>query len=32
MVQDDRQLKIREMEEGEEFSAWLHELSDSADE
>ena len=31
MVQDDRQLKIREMEEGEEFSAWLRELSDSTD-
>jgi GNAT superfamily N-acetyltransferase len=31
MVQDDRQLKIREMEEGEEFSAWLRELSDAPD-
>jgi GNAT superfamily N-acetyltransferase len=31
MVQDDRQLKIREMEEGEEFSAWLRELSDAED-
>jgi len=31
MVQDDRQLKIREMEEGEEFSAWLRELSESSE-
>lgn len=31
MVQDDRQLKIREMEEDEEFSAWLRELGDSSD-
>jgi GNAT superfamily N-acetyltransferase len=29
MVQDDRQLKIREMEEGEEFSAWLHDLAEA---
>ena len=32
MVQDDRQLKIREMEEGEEFSAWLRDLAEEADE
>jgi|SRR3990170_4464925 len=28
MVQDDRQLKIREMEEGEEFAAWLRDLAE----
>ncbi len=31
MVQNDRQLKIRDMEEGEEFSAWLRELSEPAE-
>ncbi len=31
MVQDDRQLKIRDMEEGEEFSAWLRELSEDVE-
>ena len=28
MVQDDRQLQIREMEEGEEFATWLRELAE----
>jgi GNAT superfamily N-acetyltransferase len=28
MVQDDRQLTIREMDEGEEFAAWLSDLAD----
>lgn len=28
MVQDERQLTIREMDEGEEFSAWLSDLAD----
>jgi GNAT superfamily N-acetyltransferase len=32
MVQDDRQLTIREMEEGEEFSAWLRELAEAGPE
>lgn len=31
MVQDDRQLTIREMDEGEEFSAWLNDLSERYD-
>jgi len=31
MVQDDRQLTIREMEEGEEFSAWLADLTETGD-
>ncbi len=31
MVQDDRQLKIREMEEGEEFAAWLRDLAEVSD-
>ena len=28
MVQDDRQLTIREMDEGEEFAVWLNDLSE----
>ena len=28
MVQDDRQLTIRETDEGEEFSAWLNDLTE----
>lgn len=32
MVQDDRQLTIREMESGEEFADWLRDLSDDSDE
>lgn len=31
MVQDDRQLTIREMDEGEEFAAWLNDLSERYD-
>ena len=31
MVQDDRQLTIREMESGEEFSDWLRELTDDTE-
>ncbi|HEV8149667.1 MAG TPA: GNAT family N-acetyltransferase [Gemmatimonadales bacterium] len=31
MVQDDRQLTIREMESGEEFGDWLRELADDTD-
>ena len=31
MVQDDRQLKIREMEEGEEFAAWFRDLCEDSD-
>ncbi|HTL05019.1 MAG TPA: GNAT family N-acetyltransferase [Gemmatimonadales bacterium] len=31
MVQDDRQLSIREMESGEEFSDWLRELNDASE-
>lgn len=31
MVQDDRQLTIREMDEGEEFAAWLGELAERDD-
>jgi GNAT superfamily N-acetyltransferase len=31
MVQDDRQLIIREMESGEEFADWLRDLSDDSD-
>lgn len=30
MVQDNRQLKIREMEEGEEFTAWLRDVCEEA--
>jgi GNAT superfamily N-acetyltransferase len=32
MVQDDRQLTIREMESGEEFADWLRDLTDDDDE
>lgn len=32
MVQDDRQLTIREMESGEEFADWLRDLSDDSEE
>jgi GNAT superfamily N-acetyltransferase len=31
MVQDDRQLTIREMDEGEEFAAWLNDLTERYD-
>jgi len=31
MVQDDRQLTIREMESGEEFAEWLRELTEDED-
>ena len=31
MVQDDRQLTIREMESGEEFADWLRDLADDSD-
>ena len=31
MVQDDRQLTIREMESGEEFSDWLRDLTEDTD-
>jgi GNAT superfamily N-acetyltransferase len=31
MVQDDRQLTIRDMESGEEFADWLRDLSDDSD-
>lgn len=31
MVQDDRQLSIREMESGEEFSDWLRDLTDDTE-
>jgi len=31
MVQDDRQLTIREMDEGEEFAAWLNDLAERFD-
>jgi GNAT superfamily N-acetyltransferase len=31
MVQDDRQLTIREMDEGEEFAAWLNDLAERYD-
>jgi GNAT superfamily N-acetyltransferase len=31
MVQDDRQLTIREMESGEEFADWLRDLTDDTD-
>ena len=31
MVQDDRQLTIREMDEGEEFAAWLSDLAERDD-
>lgn len=31
MVKDDRQLTIREMEEGEEFSVWLGDLTEMGD-
>ena len=32
MVQDERQLTIREMNEGEEFAAWLNDLTERSDE
>ena len=32
MVQDDRQLTIREMESGEDFADWLRELTDDDEE